>query len=336
MRKALTLIAVFVSFQGITQNIGIGTTSPNPKAILDVQASNKGVLFPRLSTVQRDAIVDPPDGLHIFNTDERCLNFFDSLYQVWNCYCDMDSCKWQVVTLPSGCSINFFSAYASKYPAAKKFAIKINEGDTIHGCNGPALNFSLTTANTTIKIVNRGVIIGYGGQGGIGASGQAGSCPVSHWPGAAGGDAIATKSGVVVMVDNYGLIAGGGGGGGGGGGATSASGVYGGGGGGGAGFNHSLGGKGGGTTVQTQGGICTPQTRVASNGEGGSTITYGNGGQGANGGGSGGKGGALGQAGLAGDGVFAGPGGAAGKAIGGGNSNQIRNFLGGQSYGIVD
>ncbi len=69
------------------QNVGIGTTSPNPKAILDIQSTNQGVLFPRITTVQRNLISNPPDGLQIYNTDERCFNYYDSLNALWNCFC---------------------------------------------------------------------------------------------------------------------------------------------------------------------------------------------------------------------------------------------------------
>lgn len=47
-------------------NVGIGTTSPS--APLDVTSTTGGVVFPRLTTTQRDAISSPTDGETIFNT----------------------------------------------------------------------------------------------------------------------------------------------------------------------------------------------------------------------------------------------------------------------------
>lgn len=55
--------------------IGIGTTTPHPSAILEVSSSNKGFLLPRLTESERDDIVSPSEGLMIFNTDDNCLNF---------------------------------------------------------------------------------------------------------------------------------------------------------------------------------------------------------------------------------------------------------------------
>lgn len=58
-------------------NVGIGTSSPDNNAVLDITSTSKGVLFPRLSTVQRDAIPAPiPTSLTIFNTTTNCLEFY--------------------------------------------------------------------------------------------------------------------------------------------------------------------------------------------------------------------------------------------------------------------
>jgi hypothetical protein len=50
--------------------IGIGTTTPAPSAALEVSSSdnNKGILIPRLSASQKDAISNPAEGLMIYQT----------------------------------------------------------------------------------------------------------------------------------------------------------------------------------------------------------------------------------------------------------------------------
>ena len=55
---------------------GIGTTAPNPKAALDISASDKGLLIPRLDSAQRAAISAPPDGLMVFQRDGRQPGFW--------------------------------------------------------------------------------------------------------------------------------------------------------------------------------------------------------------------------------------------------------------------
>ncbi|MCC6461153.1 MAG: hypothetical protein IT260_11820 [Saprospiraceae bacterium] len=53
-----------------TGNVGVGTTTPHASALLEAQATNKGVLFPRMTKAQRDAIASPATGLLLFQTDE--------------------------------------------------------------------------------------------------------------------------------------------------------------------------------------------------------------------------------------------------------------------------
>jgi hypothetical protein len=56
----------------------IGTTSTaNSKAVLDVVSTTKGMLPPRMTTTQRDAIVSPPEGLTVFNTTTHRPNRYD-------------------------------------------------------------------------------------------------------------------------------------------------------------------------------------------------------------------------------------------------------------------
>ena len=59
------IIAQIVPSTGIA---AIGTASPNVASKLDVTSTTGGVLFPRMTTTQRDAIAAPPDGLVVYNT----------------------------------------------------------------------------------------------------------------------------------------------------------------------------------------------------------------------------------------------------------------------------
>lgn len=51
------------------QGVGIGTTSPHSKAILDLSSTNRVFLPPRMTDVQMRAIVLPPTGSMLYNTD---------------------------------------------------------------------------------------------------------------------------------------------------------------------------------------------------------------------------------------------------------------------------
>lgn len=48
--------------------VGIGTNTPSTAAQLDITSTTGGLLLPRMTGTQRDAISSPPDGLLIYNT----------------------------------------------------------------------------------------------------------------------------------------------------------------------------------------------------------------------------------------------------------------------------
>jgi hypothetical protein len=66
-----------------TGSVGIGNTSPDTDAILQLDSTTRGFLPPRMNVAQRDAITTPPAGLMIYNTDTNKLNFSNgSVWQV--------------------------------------------------------------------------------------------------------------------------------------------------------------------------------------------------------------------------------------------------------------
>ncbi len=54
----------------IYAQVGIGTITPNSKAILDLTSSNKGLLIPRMTASQRTSITSPATGLFVYQTDQ--------------------------------------------------------------------------------------------------------------------------------------------------------------------------------------------------------------------------------------------------------------------------
>jgi hypothetical protein len=68
--------AFFATAQNDGVSINANGTAPDPSAALDINYSNKGVLIPRLSSAERNAIPNPSLGLQIFNTTTNCLNFW--------------------------------------------------------------------------------------------------------------------------------------------------------------------------------------------------------------------------------------------------------------------
>lgn len=69
------LIIATVSLQA---QVGIGTVTPEASSQLDVSSTTKGLLPPRMTTTQRDAISSPASGLVIFNTTTNSLELKNS------------------------------------------------------------------------------------------------------------------------------------------------------------------------------------------------------------------------------------------------------------------
>lgn len=79
MRIKLFLSYIFLLglFQ-VNAQVGIGTINPNTSAKLDVESTTSGMLIPRMTTIQRDSILAPADGLQVYNTTNNTLDLFSN------------------------------------------------------------------------------------------------------------------------------------------------------------------------------------------------------------------------------------------------------------------
>jgi hypothetical protein len=69
----------FASTGNLTLQQG-GTFTEIPSARLAVNSTTQGVLIPRMTSTQRDAITSPAVGLQIFNTTTSCVEYFDTFW----------------------------------------------------------------------------------------------------------------------------------------------------------------------------------------------------------------------------------------------------------------
>jgi hypothetical protein len=72
--KSFIISLLVIFFCGLTahaqQNVGIGTTTPNSKAILDIRSTSRVLLIPSMNNTQMNAIASPPVGSLIFNSSQ--------------------------------------------------------------------------------------------------------------------------------------------------------------------------------------------------------------------------------------------------------------------------
>ena len=74
----LYLVFCLISFSGVAQ-VGINTNNSDPhaSAMLDVKSTTKGMLVPRMSSAQRNAISNPAKGLLVFDNNKSSFWFYN-------------------------------------------------------------------------------------------------------------------------------------------------------------------------------------------------------------------------------------------------------------------
>jgi trimeric autotransporter adhesin len=79
INKILSIIVLLCSLtvRVKAQNVGIGTNTPHASAKLEINDTAKGILIPRLTIAQRNAIASPAKGLMVFVTTDSGFYFFD-------------------------------------------------------------------------------------------------------------------------------------------------------------------------------------------------------------------------------------------------------------------
>ena len=127
---------------------GIGTTTPHASAKLDVSATNKGFLPPRMTSTQRAAISNPAVGLMVYQTDGTSGLYYysgTSWIYIINSASNAVTRVTGSWTLPPGSSTQSFSV-----DAGGSYTMWVN-GNVPNGII--TWNATVTTANTNVPVV---------------------------------------------------------------------------------------------------------------------------------------------------------------------------------------
>ncbi|WP_312300445.1 hypothetical protein [Chryseobacterium sp.] len=168
----LILLFTFGKFYSQTNNgaVGINTSSPNLNSVLDVVSgnNNKGILIPRLTESQRNAIVinkPKDDGLTIYNTTEDCFNYWSFADDEWKSVCGQLGKGLFTIdcsaTQAMGSYVKGKELTSSNYLSVKVNVTKVGNyiisGTTSNGYNFYGTGVFLNTGIQTIQVPGQGI-----------------------------------------------------------------------------------------------------------------------------------------------------------------------------------
>ncbi len=156
----LFLIGFLISTNSYSQGVGINASgnAPNSKALLDVDAAGMnpkaGLLMPRITTAERDAITAPiPESLIIYNTTTKCFEAY--VNGAWNTVSCPSACTpptAPVATNASSITCNSFKANWNASTGATSYLLDVatNSGFTSYVAGYNNLNVgNVTSYNIT-------------------------------------------------------------------------------------------------------------------------------------------------------------------------------------------
>jgi hypothetical protein len=154
MNKIILLLVInciWFTANSQTGSVGIGTTSPNASAALDIQNTAKGVLVPRMTMVQRNAIASPANGLMIYQTDNNPGFYFNKGTPTVS--------NWQPVNGPQQAFQSSMSFTQNIPPSTYtqltfNTATMLNDGDLFD-----PLTYTFTAAEAGVYFLQAGVAI---------------------------------------------------------------------------------------------------------------------------------------------------------------------------------
>lgn len=79
---SLCLFLNFFVFK-LSAQVGIGNTDPHSSSMLDITSDDSGLLIPRMTSLQRQAIDTPANSLLVFDTDESAYFYYDESTASW-------------------------------------------------------------------------------------------------------------------------------------------------------------------------------------------------------------------------------------------------------------
>jgi hypothetical protein len=138
-KKILIAFSTILIFSSAFPQVAINTNgaSADNSAMLDIYSTSKGLLIPRMTTIQREAITSPATGLFVYDTDVKCLYYYNGT-------------AWYTFVTTSGVFSPSKSQGKSMMTPEGGFAVKLinKSGNTVK--KGSVVSISTTDAGAFI------------------------------------------------------------------------------------------------------------------------------------------------------------------------------------------
>ena len=138
--------------------IGIGTKTPAPSAALEVTSigNNKGILIPRLTATQKDAIVSPAEGLLVYQTTAP-IGFYYYSNTVWKLIVDQTELDNKLASAKTYVDDKIAAATIADADATTKGKIQLagDLGGTAAAPTVPGLALKANTSNMTTALASK-------------------------------------------------------------------------------------------------------------------------------------------------------------------------------------
>jgi hypothetical protein len=142
-------IVLFSSATLLRAQVGVGTTTPDASSVLDVSSTTAGLLAPRMTQAQKNAIAAPATGLFIYQTDATA-GFYYYSGTAWTSF---GSSGW-------GITGNTGTAPATNFLGttdAQDLVIKTNNTETIRILSDGSVGIGTTAPTTKLHIVSNAI-----------------------------------------------------------------------------------------------------------------------------------------------------------------------------------
>jgi uncharacterized protein (TIGR02145 family) len=158
--KITTLILMVSCSLATIAQVGIGTSTPNANSALEIVSTSQGMLLPRMTTAQRDAIASPSTGLTIFNTTLNCIqtNIGTGGSPNWKCLTGIS---------PSTNGTAVVSAYSCSTASAGTMTTGVSVSgvtQTITATVGAVGTYSISATANGVTFAGSGTFAGTGAQ----------------------------------------------------------------------------------------------------------------------------------------------------------------------------